>query len=252
MKKTVLVASVCIVLGLYPLELSADSNTPVAFTSNKPTSYVSASQASPEHVRLLDQRANDLDRLLDRYNYSRKVGLWDFKELQSPLIKKDAIFKFESVDPSEGSSAFVAIIPLVAGEISLVPLWDHGLRPTRNVELDPHNIAIFNALMAREQPILKTDSDRLNLAALYLHLFEEQPKVLEETNLAVILGKTTARTKSLLPSVRLRANDGFDVRLFEQTAADGFGEILLSFDRQGILRNLTKETRTKAETLEIE
>jgi hypothetical protein len=68
--------------------------------------------------------------------------------------------------------------------------------------------------------------------------------------LAATLGKTTARTKSLLPSVRLRANGGFDVRLFEQTAADGIGEMLFSFDRNGILRSLTKETRTKAEMLE--
>jgi hypothetical protein len=252
MKRIYLAISVCVVLGLYQLQLSAGERTTSVFRQNGPTSYVPASKAAPEHVRLLDQRKNDLDRLLDLYNYSRKAGLWDFKELQSPLIKKDAIFKFESVESSEGSSAFVAIVPLVAGEISIVPLWEHGLRPMRNVELDPHNIAIFNALVAREQPMLKTDSDRLNLAALYLHFFEEQPKVLEETKLAAILGKTPARTKSLLPSVRLGANDGFDVRLFEQIGADGFGEILFSFDRNGILRSLTKETRTKAEMLDIE
>jgi len=253
MKRTFLAVSICAVLGLYQLQLSAGERTILAFTQNGTTSYVPASKSTPEHVRLLDQRRNDLDRMLDLYNYNRKASPWDFKELQSPLIRKDAIFKFESIESSEGSSAFVAIVPLATGEISIVPLWDHGLRPVRNLELDPHNVAIFNALVAREQPILKTDSDRLNLVFLYLHFFEEQPKILDEANLKAILGKTSPeRTKSLLPSVRLGANDGFDVRLFEQIAADGFGEIFFSFDRSGILRNLTKETRTKAELLDSE
>jgi hypothetical protein len=251
MKTTFLAVSVCVVLSLCRLQLSAGGGTIPVSTQNGPTLYVPASKSAPEHVHLLDQRRKDLDRLLDLYNYNLNASPWDFKELQSPLIKKDAIFKFESVESSEGSSAFVAIVPLAGGEICIVPLWDHGLRTIRNLELDPHNIAIFNALVAREQPILKTDSDRLNLPVLYLHFFEEQPKILEETNLTATLGKTLPeRTKSLLPSVKVRANDAFDVRLFEQTAADGFGEISFSFDRNGILRNLAKETRAKTELLD--
>jgi hypothetical protein len=251
MKTILLVVPACVVLALGQSLLSASAETKPALTQMGPTSYVPASKSPPEHVRLLDQRSTDLDRLLDLYNYDRRASPWDFKELQSPLVKKDAIFKFESVESSEGSSAFVAIVPLAGGDITIVPLWDHGLRPIRNIELDPHNIAMFNTLVAREQPILKTDSERLSLAVLYLHFFEEQPKILEETNLAVILGKTlTEESKGLLPSVRLAANDGFDVRLFEQIAADGFAEIFFSFDRKGTLRSLTKESRTKAELLD--
>lgn len=219
-------------------------------TQNGRTSYVPASKSDPEHVRLLDQRRKDLGRLLDLYNYNWHASMWDFNELQSPLIKKDAIMRFESVERSEGNSAFVAVIPLSGGELTMIPLWLHG-HSMRNIDLDPHNIAIFNALVAREQPILKTDLDRLNLALVYLHLFEEQPKILEETNLTATVGKTSQEIrKSLLPHVELGATDAFEVRLFEQTATDAYVETSFSFDRNGLLRHLIKETRTKAELLD--
>jgi hypothetical protein len=51
--------------------------------------------------------------------------------------------------------------------------------------------------------------------------------------LAAILGKTPARTKNLLPSVKLHVNDGFDMQLLEDVAADDFGETSFSFDRTG-------------------
>jgi hypothetical protein len=51
--------------------------------------------------------------------------------------------------------------------------------------------------------------------------------------LAAILGKTPARTKNLLPSVKLGVNDGFDMLLFEEVAADDFAETSFSFERTG-------------------
>jgi hypothetical protein len=81
--------------------------------------------------------------------------------------------------------------------------------------------------------MLKTTSDRLNLAVLYLHFLRERPKILEQTTLAAILGKTPARTKNLLPSVKLGVNDGFDMLLFEEVAADDFAETSFSFERTG-------------------
>jgi hypothetical protein len=241
----------CVVAGFCRLEALPGEQAAPLLTQNDSTSYVSASKAVADHVRLLDQRRGDFDRLLDLYNYNWKATPWEFKELRSPLVNKDAIFRFESVPPAEGSSSFVGIVPISGGEITIVPLWDHGLRPIRNVELDPHNIAIFNALIVREQPTVRTDSDRLNLAVLYLHFFETEPTILSETNLKSILGKiSTEAAKSLLPLTQLGADGTFEVQVFQQTAPDSFAEISFSFDRTGMLRNLTKETKTKADLLD--
>src|SRR5271165_4342434 len=144
------------------------------------TSFVAASKSTPGDVDRLDQRKADLDRILNFYNYSRTTVPWDFKELKSPAVHKDAIFRFESVDPSGAISVFVAIVPPAPDEIQIVPLWDHGLRPNANVDLDPHNIAIFNAVVSREHPSLLTEANRLNLAILYLHFFEERPTILDQ------------------------------------------------------------------------
>ena len=213
-------------------------------------SYVPALRATPEHVRWLDRRKSDLDRVLDSYNYSLKTGPWDFQELRSPLIKKTAIFRFESVEPTEGSSAFVAIIPAATAAIGIVPLWERGFRPIDSVDLDPHNIAIFNAMVTRERPILTTDSERFSLAVLYLYLFEESPKILEEETLPTILDEgLVKKSKVLLPTVRVEDNKRFDVRLFEQISANGFVEFFFSFDQGGVLRSLTKENHPKSELI---
>jgi hypothetical protein len=226
---------------------SASRKTTLAFAQNEPTAYVPASKSVPQYVHLLDQKKDDLDRVLDLYNYNLKTSPWEFEQLKSPLVKKDAIFRFESIEVSEGSSVFVAIIPAVAGDISIIPLWYHGLRPAGNPELDPHNIAVFNALVTRERPILKTDSHLVNLAVLYLYFFEERPKILEGKNVAASLGKL--QKQSMLPDVKLKSDGGSDVRLFEQNTPDKFTEINFSFDSKGILRSLTEDSLTKAEIL---
>jgi len=84
-------------------------------------SYVPALRATPEHVRWLDRRKSDLDRVLDSYNYSLKTGPWDFQELRSPLIKKTAIFRFESVEPTEGSSALLPLFPPLLPRLASSP-----------------------------------------------------------------------------------------------------------------------------------
>lgn len=201
------------------------------------TAYASGSQNAPGHVKLLDERKADLASAFNLYNYDWTKA-WFPRELHSPLIKKNAIFMFENVPAplSEDFERLTVVIPLSGRDIRIIPL-SYGMLGPAYVKEDPHNIAIFNEVVSRERPSIRTATDRLNLAVLYLHLFQKDPMVLDENNLDAFVGVHRKTSTGLLPRVVTKSDGRFSVELVQKEGICGpFMKIRFSFDKQDIMR----------------
>lgn len=231
--------------------VSPGAGQSVSSASGAGLGFVAASKTAPGHVHLLEQRRGGLIRVLSLYNYDWGKS-WYPKELQSTLLNKVAIFRCEYVGTSEGSQIITVTIPISGGSIRIIPL-SYGMLGPNQPEEDPHNIAIFNELILLEQPEIRTDADRLNLAQLYLHLFYEAPMILERDNLTKTLSKSPKHETGMTPSVKVDDNGKFDIELVQKVGIYGpFLKISFSFDKQGMLHDFYEEKVTEAELLNEE
>src|SRR5260370_13627566 len=224
------------VLGLNEKAQSQIAKSPTQTVSPNEWSapaFVEPRGAIPQHVQLLERRKSEFESTLDSYNVNLKYGFWSYTELQSPFLAKHAIFRFESIERSEGSSVFVAVFPLTSAPVRIIPLWYRGLGFPSQIERDPHNIAVFNSVVAEERPVLDTDADRISLALLYLCLFDKDPKIASAN-------KDSSR---LMPSVKNDPQGGFAVGLSVRKNDNGIGEFSLDFDKMGMLRDITSRVR---------
>src|SRR6185312_5708466 len=137
----------------------------------------------------LQARQAEVGRLLAWYTYA--YAHWNVHELQTPLIQRHHIYKLLARDSNGRVSEAVVVLANDGGAARLIPLQVAGLGPELN-ELDPHNIAIFNALV-EDEPALPphTSSDWLELAELYLNLAGDLPQIV------------TAERHSLAPHIPL-------------------------------------------------
>jgi len=239
----ILLGVVCVSQSQIAVGQASNDSTP-----EEKTVYVHPSNTSPGHADLLDQRKADLGRLLNFYNYDWAKA-WSAKELQSPLIRKDGIFRFHYVGLSECCETFTALIPLSGGTIRIIPL-SYGMVGPGKPKEDPHNIAIFNEVISREQPTIRSDADRVNLAILYLHFFYEDPMVLDKTNLDAFVGVHRKASVGLVPSVVDKPDGAFDIELVQKVGKYGpYLKISFSFDKQGMMRDFDEDEVTKPELL---
>lgn len=205
------------------------------------TAYVTGSENSAGHLDLLDERKADLAFTLRLYNYDSTKN-WFPKELVSPLVKKYAIVMLENIPPgTDDFERFTVFFPLSGGVIRIIPL-SYGMVGPAYVKEDPHNIAIFNEVISKEQPAIKTDEDRLSLAMLYLHFFYENPMVLDETNLDAFVGVHRKTSAGLVPQVATEADGTFEVELVQKEGVCGpFMKMSFFSDKQGMLQSFDED-----------
>jgi len=179
------------------------------------------------------QRA--LDKLMDVYNFEPKTP-WTFEVVRCPLITKHVVMEFTSIEVSEGSSRYVAVLPQQNGRVQLIPLWYRGLRSFEKPYNDPHNIATFNETIAVEAPHLSSDTDWLQLAVCYLAMVGESPDVLLRTNIRRQLGDVSQNTVERLLPVVTPSQSSIDVHFCDAGQKRRISEWHLTFDRAGLLR----------------
>jgi hypothetical protein len=227
MKRRISLAGVVIVALFAGTEamLPADPRTAITSTLIIATHYERTGQVSASTSALFQQREKDIERLITLYRYpSYRQHVWSLLELKSPWVKKSGVLFCRSFRVGTEPSSFVVVVAPQPDDIGFVPLH-RGMLGEPNVELDPHNIAAFNAMVEREQAVLSTERDRLELAAVFFHLFEEAPR------LATVPGA---------PGPVTTDRDGaFSVRLARHLSSGGDTFELL-FDKAGTLATVRK------------
>ena len=229
MKRRITVAGVATVALFAVLEAIppvGDARNAIPPTLVIATHYERTAQTSASTSALFEQREKEIERLITLYRYpSYRQNVWSSSELKSPWVKKSGVLFCRSFNVGAEPSSFVVVIAPRPDEIGFVPLH-RGMVGEPNVETDPHNVAVFNAIVEREQPVLITDRDRLELAAVFFHLFEEAPRL---AAVAESAGPVTAD------------RDGaFSVRLARHLSSGG-DRFELLFDKGGTLATVRKK-----------
>ncbi len=197
-------------------------------------------------MQALKARQAELTQLADFYNYEPKTPL-AFEVVRCPLITKHVVMEFTSVEVSEGSSTFVAVLPQQNGRVELIPLWYKGLRSFENPYNDPHNIAIFNETIKNEAPRLASAADWLQLGVCYLGMVGEMPHVLLPTSIREQSGNVDQRiTKQLLPTV-ITLKQTVHVNFHDARSKTVIWDWHLRFDQSGLLRDISRESREKSD-----
>lgn len=193
-----------------------------------------------------NQRA--LDKLVDIYDFEPGRA-WTYEVVRCPLITKHVVLEFTSIEVSEGSSRYVAVLPQQNGRVQLIPLWYGGLRSFGKPYDDPHNIAIFNETIAVEAPHLRSETDWLQLAVCYLAMVGESPDVLLRTTIREHLGDVSRQTVARLLPVVTASKSSIEVRFYNAEGKTAISEWGLTFDRAGLLREISRESHDKSELL---
>jgi hypothetical protein len=189
-----------------------------------------------------------LDRLMHFYDFGAKAP-WTFDVVRCPLITGHVVMHFKSVEVSEGSSEFVAILPQHDGRVRLVPLWHRGLRSFDAPYKDPHNIAIFNETLAHDGPHLRSSGDWLQLAVCYLAMVGDWPNVLLSTNLSQQLGDVSPRAVERMVPIITTSKSSVEVAFYDSEERTRISEWHLTFDIAGLLREVSCENHEKSDLL---
>src|SRR5579863_8886882 len=116
--------------------------------TNEVVHYLEPSQVSARDGQLLDRPT--VAELFARYRYAWRGTRWQFREIVSPLVHRCAMFLFFASDGLDDYSELTLLVNPDSGQQYLIPIQNHSMVEYPNVENDPHNIAIFNALVAAE------------------------------------------------------------------------------------------------------
>ena len=134
----------------------------------------------PPEVSTRDSKALDRPEVADlfgRYRYAWRGTRWQFCEIVSPLIHRYAIFSFFASGGLDDYSKLTLLIERETGQPYLIPVQNHSMVGYPRVEDDPHNIAIFNGLLAAESVHPESATDWLRLALLYLNIIGERHQI---------------------------------------------------------------------------
>jgi hypothetical protein len=134
----------------------------------------------PTEVNARDSDAVDRPQVADlfgRYRYAWRGIRWQFREIVSPLIQRYAVFWFFASGGLDDYSKLTLLVNRETGQPYLIPVQNRGMVGYPHVEDDPHNIAIFNGLLAAESIHPESAIDWLRLALLYLNLIGERHQI---------------------------------------------------------------------------
>lgn len=212
----------------------------------------------PAEVSARDSEAVDRPEVADlfgRYRYGWRGTRWQFREIVSPLVQRYAIFWFFASGGLDDYSKLTLLINRETGRQYLIPVQNHGMVGYPNVEDDPHNIAIFNGLMAAESIHPESVTDWLRLALLYLNLIGERHQISDWEDAS---GNSHSGMLMLLPRLKklellplVSCGDGkCDVRVFDLQPDQSHCVVWdLEFDSHGVppqLDTVSRELRPLA------
>lgn len=202
------------------------------------TRYGHADDPTAPANALFSQRETEVEQLVPLYGYPAfRSGAWSFLDLHSPWIKSTGIVFCRPLTIDDEPSSFVIVIPPRPEPIGFVPL-SHGMSKAPDIEIDPHNIATFNSIVARERPRLVEDADRLELAAVFFHLFDSAPRLLPNPA-GIQRGAEggAAESQARWRTVVVNPDRTFTVRL-ERRRSGGSDVFELVFDKDGMLTSV--------------
>src|SRR5579863_129201 len=186
--------------------------------TNEVVHYLEPSQVSARDGQLLDRPT--VAELFARYRYAWRGTRWQFREIVSPLVHRCAMFLFFASDGLDDYSELTLLVNPDSGQQYLIPIQNHSMVEYLNVENDPHNIAIFNALLADEYMRHEGAMDWLQLALLYLNLVVERHQISDWEDFSGVghAGLLTLLPKlkrlDLLPQVDCEGGN-CDVKIFD-------------------------------------
>lgn len=159
--------------------------------------YLESREVSENDKHLLDQAA--VEELFSRYLYRWRGSLWRYREIVSPLIKHFAVFAFHASDGLDDYSELTLAISRDGKQMFLIPIANHSMVAYPHVEDDPHNMAIFNALIAAESIHPAGPTEWFGLGLLYVNLVSERLQLADWEDYA---GHRHAGMLTLLPRLR--------------------------------------------------
>jgi hypothetical protein len=190
------------------------------------------------------------------YRYAWRGTRWQFREIVSPLIRRYAIFSFFASGGLDEYSKLTLLINRETGQQYLIPVQNRGMVGYPRVEDDPHNIAIFNGLVAAESVHPESARDWLRLALLYLNLIGERHQMSDwedasgDSHPGILTLLPRLKNLGLLPLVSCEGGK-CDVRVFDlhpdQSHCVSWD---LEFDSHGVspqLDRVSKELRQLAD-----
>jgi len=237
-------------LARYPAQHRLDSTVTTVEGFTAADEFVH--YAEPRDVTVADMRLLDrpqVAQLFGRYRYSWRGTPWQFQEITSPLVHRFVAFLYSASEGLDNYSDLTVILNRDEREMYLIPIQNHGMVRYCNVEDDPHNIAIFNALIAGEDMRPAGAVDWLRLALLYLNLVGERHQISDwqdfsgvaHSGLLNLLPKL--KRLGLLPQVQ-REDGKCDVRVID-LYPDGAHRVIwdLEFDSHTAPPRLNVVTR---------
>ena len=155
--------------GLKPTEVSSLT------VANEVVRYLKPSEVSARDAQALDRP--EVAQLFGRYRYEWRGTTWEFREIVSPLIHHSAVFWFFASSGLDDHSELTLLINHQTEQRYLIPIQNRSMVQYPYVENDPHNIAIFNGLVAAEFMHPDDATEWLRVALLYLNLIGERHQI---------------------------------------------------------------------------
>jgi hypothetical protein len=137
--------------------------------------YLKPPEVSARDSEALEQP--EVAHLFRRYRYAWRGTAWQFREIVSPLIQHYALFWFFASGGLDDYSELTLLINRETRQQYLIPIQNRSMVQYPDVAGNPHNIAIFNGLVAAESIRPQSATDWLRLALFYLNIVGERHQI---------------------------------------------------------------------------